>query len=207
MDEGLRARKKRETRAALSTIATKLFTERGFDAVTVNDVAQAANVSKMTVFNYFARKEDLFFDREPEGIELLETTLRERGNKKPIAALRAAARRLVDTHHAFARFQPSVIPFWNVVVGSPALQARMRELADEIVTALATMLADSVGRAPDDEARLIASLLVAGWRASYRAALAALQLGQSSKRCAALFETLLDRAHAGIRVVAKGTPY
>src|ERR1700712_5361728 len=72
---GLRERKKRETRQHLSDIATGLFYERGFDAVSVAEVADAAGVSKMTVFNYFPRKEDLFFDRGPELAELFSEAI------------------------------------------------------------------------------------------------------------------------------------
>ncbi|MDA0161456.1 TetR family transcriptional regulator [Solirubrobacter ginsenosidimutans] len=61
---GLRERKKAATRAAISDVATRLFEARGFEAVTVADIAAAADVSKKTVFNYFPAKEDLFFDAE-----------------------------------------------------------------------------------------------------------------------------------------------
>lgn len=60
---GLRERKKRLTRQRISGEATALFLERGFDEVAVAEVARAAGVSTMTVFNYFPRKEDLFLDR------------------------------------------------------------------------------------------------------------------------------------------------
>ena len=59
--EGLRERKKRETRDAIAAAAMQLFLERGFDAVTVADVARAADVSEKTVFNHFPTKEDLVF--------------------------------------------------------------------------------------------------------------------------------------------------
>src|SRR4051812_45875640 len=95
MNEGLRERKKRETRAAISQVATTLFYEHGFDNVTVDDVARAAGLSKMTVFNYFARKEDLMFDREAEGVELLRSVLAGRGHKSVLTALRDEVRRLV----------------------------------------------------------------------------------------------------------------
>src|SRR4051794_24040779 len=61
---GLRERKKAATRQAISDVATRLFEARGFEAVTVAEIAAAANVSAKTVFNYFPAKEDLFFDAE-----------------------------------------------------------------------------------------------------------------------------------------------
>ena len=77
-EEGLRARKKRETRRLLSEVATRLFAERGFDRVTIAEVAQAANVSEKTVFNYFATKEDLVVDGRREVDADLLRMLRER---------------------------------------------------------------------------------------------------------------------------------
>jgi AcrR family transcriptional regulator len=61
---GLRERKKAEMRQAISDVATRLFEARGFEAVTVAEIAAAADVSAKTVFNYFPAKEDLFFDAE-----------------------------------------------------------------------------------------------------------------------------------------------
>ncbi len=58
---GLRERKKQQTRELITDTAHRLFSDRGFDAVTVAEVARAANVSEVTVFNYFPTKEDLFF--------------------------------------------------------------------------------------------------------------------------------------------------
>ena len=59
----LRESKKKETRQRISDTATALFYVHGFEAVTVDEIAVAAKVSKMTVFNYFARKEELILDR------------------------------------------------------------------------------------------------------------------------------------------------
>src|ERR1700722_13470576 len=75
---GLRERKKAKTRLALSNVATKMFIERGFDAVTGAEVAAAAEVSVATIFNYFETKEELFFDREGETIEVQRRILVER---------------------------------------------------------------------------------------------------------------------------------
>src|ERR1700722_16118874 len=63
MATGLRERRKQEARQAISAAAMGLFEAHGFDAVTISQVADAAGVSKMTVTNYFQRKEDLVFDR------------------------------------------------------------------------------------------------------------------------------------------------
>src|SRR4051795_8357147 len=66
--EGLRERKKRATRTAIADAARRLFVERGYDGVTVAQVARAADVSEKTVYNHFPTKEDLAFAGGEEGI-------------------------------------------------------------------------------------------------------------------------------------------
>ena len=76
--EGLRERKKRAARETIAATARRLFAERGFDAVTVAEVAAAADVSHKTVFNYFATKEDLAFAGREEGIAQFVAAIAER---------------------------------------------------------------------------------------------------------------------------------
>ena len=90
-----RERKKRQTRQRISDIATGLFLERGFDAVTVAEIAEVAEVSVNTVYNYFPAKEDLFFDREAEQIERSSRQVRDRGPGE--SAARAVLRRCGPT--------------------------------------------------------------------------------------------------------------
>src|ERR1700759_1714025 len=91
-----RTRNPRVTRQTISNVATRLFMERGFDAVTVDEIATAADVGRMTVFNHFPRKEDLFFDRDEEGREVVREALRARDpNVTPLETLRLLAHRLV----------------------------------------------------------------------------------------------------------------
>src|SRR4051812_1442091 len=83
---GLREAKKARTRLAISDVATRLFAARGFEQVTIAQIAEASDVSIKTVFNYFPTKEDLFFDRAEELMEGLLATVRERPEGTTIAA-------------------------------------------------------------------------------------------------------------------------
>src|ERR1700712_4243304 len=96
-----------QTRARISQIATVLFLERGFDAVTVAEVAREAGVSSVTVFNHFPRKEDLFLDRTDEVVELLLSTVRGRAaGVDVLTALQNQSFRLFDERHAFSGVDP-----------------------------------------------------------------------------------------------------
>src|ERR1700723_2775997 len=86
--EGLRARKKRLMRQQLSDTATRMFVERGFDAVRVAEVAEACGVSEKTVFNYFPTKESLVLDRLEVTMASLRTGLAEPAVPPVRAALR-----------------------------------------------------------------------------------------------------------------------
>jgi len=87
---GLRDLKKQQTRTAIADTALRLFMKRGFDHVTVAEVAEAAGVSEKTVFNYFPSKEDLFFDEVDEREAALVAAIRER---RPDESILAALRR------------------------------------------------------------------------------------------------------------------
>ena len=193
----LRERKKRETRQRLSDVATGLFYARGFDAVTVEEIAAAANVSKVTVFNYFARKEDLLFDRDDEMRQLLREAL---GNKpkgqSPIDALRELVDQLHEQKNPFARIDSQTVRFWRVVAASPSLQARLREVGDETVEWLASELA---GPKPDGVARLTAGMIVVTWRTAYGEAIRVFEHGGSAKKANAVFIALIDRGFAAAR--------
>src|SRR6202162_3083307 len=92
--EGLRERKKRLMRQQLSDTATRMFVERGYDAVRVADVAQACGVSEKTVFNYFPTKESLVLDRLEATMASLRTGLAEPGVPPAEAELRILDREL-----------------------------------------------------------------------------------------------------------------
>lgn len=149
----LRERKKQRTRKAISDAATDLFAERGFDAVTVDDVAEAADVSRKTVFNYFRSKEDLLFDEADAARERLLAAVRER---EPDESVLDAVRRnaLATIERMCAGEEPWIEKMSRLVAASPSLQAREREIYDDIAGALAEAIreetdADELDCRPD----------------------------------------------------------
>src|ERR1700733_7167911 len=100
-----RSRKRLATREGISNVATRLFIERGFDQVTVDEIAEAADVGRMTVFNHFPRKEDMFFDLDEQGRDVLRDALAKRDAKvAPIETYRRLAHRLVAEGSPFVEF-------------------------------------------------------------------------------------------------------
>ena len=75
---GLRERKKQETRETIARVALRLFAEQGYERTTLAEIADAANVSKRTIFAYFESKEDILFCDEPVFVEQLKQTLNQR---------------------------------------------------------------------------------------------------------------------------------
>jgi AcrR family transcriptional regulator len=159
---GLRERKKRQTRQAIAEAAKRLFLERGFEQVSVAEVARAADVSEQTVFNYFPTKEDLVFERMGTFEDELLAAVRERpAGETPL--------------HAFGQFildrsdsamagdgRRRVAELTRLVTVSPSLMARERQIVARYTDALAALLAEESGAAPDDiEPRLAAEAMMA----------------------------------------------
>jgi AcrR family transcriptional regulator len=202
---GLRDSKKAATRQAISDVATRLFVERGFENVSIDEIARAAGVARKTVFNYFPRKEDLVFDREEESRELVRRALAARGGQTPLDAFQALMRTLLEDRHPIFRINRRPIRFWRTVAESPALVAHAHRLRGTLADDLATMLADAAGRPPTDpHARLAAAMLMDTLVVAYGAALRAFREKRNPQ---AAFGDVMERGFAGVDAALAGTPY
>jgi AcrR family transcriptional regulator len=187
-----------------------LFVEHGFDDVRVEEIAEAADVSRMTVFNHFPRKEDLFFDLDQQGREDLLSALEKRkAGTPPSEALRLFAHWAVTNQRPYVRFfEAGSDRFMAAIQASEALKARARTIRDELTDTLTGALAKSVDRQlPDPIASLAASLLVATWSVALIETHRAFQRDHNVKEANAGFLGLIDRGTRAVQAALEGTPY
>jgi len=136
----LRERKKEQTRRQIAETARRLFGERGFEDVTVNEIAREADVSAQTVFNYFPTKEDLVYWRLGAfEAELLQAVSEREGT--PLEAFKAF---ILSQRGLLGRSEPEAFEalqaLTRTITGSPSLQAREQQILDGYTAALAEEL-------------------------------------------------------------------
>ncbi|MEU5762051.1 TetR family transcriptional regulator [Nocardia sp. NPDC047648] len=144
---GLRERKKAQTRKRLADTAFEMFRERGFDNVTVAEIADAAEVAVSTLFAYFPSKEALVFDESDAYEHALTAAVRERD--AGVSILDALEQHLVPPEHPAVE-GPSGAEFVELVKATPALLDYAGRMRHRWETALAVAIADEAGRPPDD---------------------------------------------------------
>jgi AcrR family transcriptional regulator len=136
--ESLRERKKRLTREAVYAAASRLFAARGYDAVTVAEIADAANISVKTLFTYITAKEDLLFGGQPSVLDAIVAAVAGRRlGQTPLVAAGQALLRAVDA----ADDPGGLDAFLRLAGGGPAARSRLRALCDEAEDALTETLA------------------------------------------------------------------
>jgi AcrR family transcriptional regulator len=144
---GLRERKKAKTRAAIQQHALRLFQEHGYDATTVEQIAEAAEISPSTFFRYFPTKEDvvLYDDLDPLLFAAFEAQAPE---LSPIQAMRGAM------HAVFTRLPAEeMAQQWErgqLILKVPELRMRMLDQLADAVQLTAEMIARRTGRRADD---------------------------------------------------------
>jgi AcrR family transcriptional regulator len=164
-DLGLRELKKQRTRRLIADTARRLFAQRGFDAVTVAEIARDAEVAPATVFNYFPTKEDLFYSRLEAFEEELLAAIRDR--EAGTGVLAAFGDFLLGQQGVLSMRSPEQIhTVTRIVTESPALLARERQVFDQYARALAALIAEETGAEPSDvTARVVANALLGLHRA------------------------------------------
>jgi AcrR family transcriptional regulator len=168
--EGLRERKKRLMRQQLSDTATRMFLDRGFDAVRVAEVAEACGVSEKTVFNYFPTKESLVLDRLEATMASLRTGLADPG-VPPVQAALAILDRELDGMTAWLGAQDdpgqaarAIRRFGDLIRATPSLRAYQADMMDQFVSVAAEILAARAGTSADDpEPQIAARALLGLW--------------------------------------------
>jgi AcrR family transcriptional regulator len=188
--EGLMERKKRRTRAQIAQTAMRMFLQRGFDQVSVTEIAEAAEVAEKTVYNHFPTKAHLVFDEDPDLLTGILDAVRNRAtSQSALHALRAylpARARQLGQHH------PDVehAAFRAMVFASPALREHQRAMAARYETALATALAQATGAEPNAPEPFIAAVaLIGALRAGFDTAPAAGGADQAITRALDLLDT------------------
>lgn len=166
---GLRERKKQRTRQALIEAALGLYRERGYEGVTVAEIARRAEVAPRTFFGYFESKEDVFLGPGDDRLERVIGAIRGRERGVPILA---AVRQELQRHDEERREPGSAArPGVAELLRQPAVQNRLRERWNRWEDALESAIAAEVGAAAGDpEPRVVAALVTAAIRIAVESA-------------------------------------
>jgi len=144
---GLRERKKLRTRALIQKEAIRLFLERGFEATTIEEIAEAAEISPSTFFNYFPTKEEVVFQDELDPLILAAFNAQPEGTH-PIRALRDSMKTVFGQLTAE---QDNVMrQRISLMSSTPALRSAMLTQFADLVDQIAELIAGRVGREPTD---------------------------------------------------------
>jgi AcrR family transcriptional regulator len=207
-----RIRKRLAMRESISNAATFLFMQHGFDNVTVDQIAEAADVGRKTVFNYFPRKEDMFFDRDEEIREMLREVVQKRSPLvSPLEAYRLFAHQLIAENSPYVMYTNQ--SWIDTIQRSETLKARVRAIRDEIAEFIAATLSEDAGHAVsepaaiDPAAQLAADLLLATWTVAILQSHRIFRLTQDTEQATAAFLALVDRGSVGLKAAMAGTPY
>ena len=199
----LRERKKQRTRELIAETARGLFAQRGFERVTVAEIARAADVSQQTVFNYFPRKEDLVYWRLESFEDELLSTIRDRAPGESVLAafgrILLVQRGLLASDDPAAREQLTALT--RMIVESPALVAREQQVFAAYTASLAALIAAEPGVGSEVEAWVAASAMIGAHRSLVDHARGRIVAGADPKTVA---REVRARAKAALALLAQG---
>ncbi|XVV09480.1 TetR family transcriptional regulator [Actinoplanes sp. CA-131856] len=154
---GLRERKKARTRAAIREAAMRLFEEQGYAATTVEQIAEAAEVSPSTFFRYFPTKEDTILTDDFDAL-VVEAI---RAQPRDVPVMRAVLRGMRGVFENLSEHQWSVERRrMRLIEAVPELRGRQQQQTVAAVDMLADVIAEREGRPADEDARVVAGALV-----------------------------------------------
>lgn len=160
---GLRERKKQRTRQSIIEAALALYQERGYEGVTVAEIARRADIAPRTFFGYFESKEDVLLGPGDDRMERVIHAIRERRRGEPI--LTAVQRELQRQDQARHEPRGAARRRLGELLRQPAVQSRLRKRWNRWEDDLAAAIAAEVGTAADDpEPRVVAAVVTAAIR-------------------------------------------
>jgi AcrR family transcriptional regulator len=197
--EGLRERHRKRTAADLEEAALQLFCEKGFDAVTIDDIAAAADVSRRTFFRYFASKEDVILSDHPKRLGELQAALDRRPADEP--ALTALRHAILSLAGSFEEQRDQMLRRFRLVTETPALEARSLCLQRNWETGVTGMLAGRMGVDPAKDLR--PGVVAATTMAAMRIATANWLAGGGQGDLPAIVASSLDLLDGGLQAASE----
>ncbi|MGH9040684.1 MAG: TetR family transcriptional regulator [Acidimicrobiia bacterium] len=203
MTEGLRERHRLRTLSQLEEIALRLFDERGYDAVTIDDIAEEADVSRRTFFRYFSGKEEVLFADQAERADQLRRALAARPrHEPPLTALRNA---LMSLSAEYELDRDQLLRRARIMAGTPALLARSQLQQRNGEQIVAELMAEWLGVDPVTDLRpgIVAAATLAVLRVAFNAWLA----GGGEADLTELVREALDLLDGGLQGCVPGEIY
>jgi AcrR family transcriptional regulator len=202
---GLRERKKQRTRQLLAETARRLFGERGFEQVSIAEIAREAEVSEQTVFNYFPSKEDLVYSGLETFEDQLLSAIRERPHGQTVIAafgefILEPRGFLAAEDEAAAR---ELIALTRMIAASPALLAREQQIFARYTDTLAQLIAEETRSSPSDlRPHVVANALIGVHRALISYVRERLEAGATDRR--RLAREVRQRGEKALALLADG---
>lgn len=197
---GLRERKKQRTRETIARVALELFSERGYHATTLAEIAEAADVSTRTIFAYFASKEDILFGDFPAIKEALARALAERPDGED--ALETVREFIVSSHEA----EESELDEQRhrIIKGDETLRSHMRGRLAQIAELIAAAIAQDLG-ADDDDIRpqVVAASLTAAFDVLFERGGGASAKPKTADEAAALVDPIITFLRGGLEALER----
>ena len=195
--EGLRERKRRLTRQRISDVATTLFSARGFDHVTVAEIAEIVGVSEKTIYNYFPTKESLILDEADAAVERFARAMRD--NPRGESPTRAVLRSLEAESERFAAIPDELVTFFPnfaaLVQSTPSLRAAWLDIRNQMTAIARDELAARAEVDPNDpEPQIAARALVGLADVAFESRIRHIEVGLRGEDLGAAVRSELERA-------------